>query len=54
MTNADLSAEVFSFLEQAEIQTLIICAGARNAPLVLATTTQKNFKIFNLLFSRKD
>lgn len=36
MTNFDLSQKVFDFLKQAEVQTVVVCAGARNAPLVMA------------------
>lgn len=36
MTNFDLSQKVFDFLTQASVQTVVVCAGARNAPLVMA------------------
>ncbi len=36
MTNFDLSHKVFEFFTQAEVSTVIVCAGARNAPLVMA------------------
>ena len=35
MTNFDLSQKVFDFLIQSEVETVIVCAGARNAPLVV-------------------
>lgn len=36
MTNFDLSQKIFDFLRQAQVQTVVVCAGARNAPLVMA------------------
>lgn len=51
MTNFDLSLEVFSILKQAGVENLIVCAGARNAPLVLALRDQ-NFRIFNYFEER--
>lgn len=36
MTNFDLSQKVFDFLTQAQVQTVVVCAGARNAALVMA------------------
>src|SRR3989344_693333 len=51
MTNFDLSLIVFSVLKQAGVQNVVVCAGARNAPLVLALQEQ-NFKIFNYFEER--
>ncbi len=36
MTNLDLSQKVFEFLKQASVKTVVVCAGARNAPIVVA------------------
>lgn len=36
MTNFDLSQKIFDFLHQASVQAVVVCAGARNAPLVMA------------------
>ena len=47
MTNFDLALAVFSVLKQAGTETLIVCAGARNAPLVLALPIEANFKTYN-------
>ncbi len=52
MTNADLSADVFSFFKQTETQAIIVCAGARNAPLVVALKETKDFKIYNFFEER--
>lgn len=51
MTNFDLSLIVFSVLKQAGVENVVVCAGARNAPLVLAIQDQ-NFKIFNYFEER--
>jgi 2-succinyl-5-enolpyruvyl-6-hydroxy-3-cyclohexene-1-carboxylate synthase len=51
LTNFDLSLHVFAFLKQAGVENLVVCAGARNAPLVLALQSQ-NFKIFNYFEER--
>lgn len=51
MTNFDLSLIIFSVLKQAGVQNVVVCAGARNAPLVLALQEQ-NFKIFNYFEER--
>ncbi len=51
MTNFDLSLHVFAFLKKAGVENLVVCAGARNAPLVLALQNQ-NFKIFNYFEER--
>ena len=42
---------LFSFLKQAGVDTLVICAGARNAPLVLALQNE-NFKIYSYFEER--
>ncbi|MEQ1722226.1 MAG: 2-succinyl-5-enolpyruvyl-6-hydroxy-3-cyclohexene-1-carboxylic-acid synthase [Pseudobdellovibrio sp.] len=51
MTNFDLSLHVFAFLKESGVENLVVCAGARNAPLVLALQNQ-NFKIFNYFEER--
>lgn len=51
MTNFDLSLQIFSFLKQAEVKEIVVCAGARNAPLVLALKSQ-NFKIYSYFEER--
>ncbi|MBY0554513.1 2-succinyl-5-enolpyruvyl-6-hydroxy-3-cyclohexene-1-carboxylic-acid synthase [bacterium] len=51
MTNFDLSLHAFEFLKQAGAETVVVCAGARNAPMVLALQSQ-NFKIFNFFEER--
>lgn len=43
MTNFNLCAHMFSFLKQCDVDTVIICAGARNAPFVFHLEAQ-NFK----------
>lgn len=43
MTNFNLCAHTFNFLKQCEVDTVIICAGARNAPFVFHLESQ-NFK----------
>ncbi len=52
MTNFDLSLHVFSFLQQAEVDTLVVCAGARNAPMVLALQEQCFEKSFEKSFEQ--
>ncbi len=51
MTNFDLSLNIFTFLKQAGVETLVVCAGARNAPLVYGLKEQ-NFKVFNYFEER--
>ncbi|MBC7421563.1 MAG: 2-succinyl-5-enolpyruvyl-6-hydroxy-3-cyclohexene-1-carboxylic-acid synthase [Bdellovibrio sp.] len=51
MTNYDLSLKVFDFLNQAQVQSVVVCAGARNAPLVMALKEQ-NFKIYSFFEER--
>lgn len=51
MTNFDLSENLFSFLKLAQVDTIIVCAGARNAPMVMALD-HKQFKIFNFFEER--
>lgn len=41
MTNSDLSKHVFEFLRQAGVENVVVCAGARNAPLVVALRNEK-------------
>lgn len=52
MTNTDLSRMVFSILKQAGTEHLIVCAGARNAPLVLNLENESEFKIFQFFEER--
>lgn len=51
MTNYDLSLIIFSVLKQSGVENVVVCAGARNAPLVMALQNQ-NFKIFNYFEER--
>jgi len=51
MTNFDLSQKVFDFLKQADVQTVVVCAGARNAPLVMALN-QTSFKVIQFFEER--
>ncbi len=51
MTNFDLSLKVFDFLTQAQVRTIVVCAGARNAPIVIALE-QKNFKVYSFFEER--
>jgi 2-succinyl-5-enolpyruvyl-6-hydroxy-3-cyclohexene-1-carboxylate synthase len=48
MTNFDLSKQIFAFLKQAGVERVIVCAGARNAPLVMALEkeTYKTYSFF--------
>ena len=52
MTNTDLSRLVYSVLKQAGTECLVVCAGARNAPLVLNLETEPGFKIFQFFEER--
>lgn len=52
MTNFDLALVVFSVLKQAGAENLIVCAGARNAPMVLALEAESSFKIYNFFEER--
>ena len=51
MTNFDLSLKVFDFLRQAQVGSIVVCAGARNAPLVMALKEQ-NFKVYSFFEER--
>lgn len=51
MTNFDLSQKVFEFLKLAEVQTVVVCAGARNAPLVMALN-HTSFKVVQFFEER--
>ncbi|MCC2678324.1 MAG: 2-oxoglutarate decarboxylase / 2-succinyl-6-hydroxy-2,4-cyclohexadiene-carboxylate synthase [Pseudobdellovibrio sp.] len=51
MTNFDLSRQVFSFLKQAGVEKLVVCAGARNAPMVMALGNE-DFKIYSYFEER--
>ena len=44
MTNFDLAEKIFEFLRQSLVETIVVCAGARNAPLVMSLT-KTNFRI---------
>ncbi len=44
MTNTDLCNLVFQFLEKINVEDIVVCAGARNAPLI-AQLEAKNFKV---------
>ncbi len=46
MTNSDLCLKVFDFLKHSKVETIIICAGARNAPFVLELESQNFNKIY--------
>lgn len=46
MTNFDLSEKVFNFLKSCGVDTVIVCAGARNAPLVFQLDQQPFKKVF--------
>ena len=46
MTNFDLSQKVFNFLKSCGVDTVIVCAGARNAPLVFQLDQQPFKKVF--------
>ena len=52
MTNTDLSLMVFSVLKQAGADTVVVCAGARNAPLVLNLQSDSGFKVFQFFEER--
>ncbi len=52
MTNTDLSRMVYSVLKQAGTEHLVVCAGARNAPLVLNLENMPEFKIFQFFEER--
>ncbi len=51
MTNFDLSQKVFEFLKLAEVRTVVVCAGARNAPLVMALD-QTSFELIQFFEER--
>lgn len=51
MTNLDLSLHVFDLLKQAQVETVVVCAGARNAPMVLALHDQ-GFKVVSFFEER--
>jgi 2-succinyl-5-enolpyruvyl-6-hydroxy-3-cyclohexene-1-carboxylate synthase len=51
MTNFDLSRQIFLFLKQAGVERVVVCAGARNAPLVLALE-KENFKTYSFFEER--
>jgi 2-succinyl-5-enolpyruvyl-6-hydroxy-3-cyclohexene-1-carboxylate synthase len=51
MTNLDLSLQVFEFLKQAQVKTVVVCAGARNAPLVFALQNL-NFEVIHYFEER--
>ncbi|MBC7742440.1 MAG: 2-succinyl-5-enolpyruvyl-6-hydroxy-3-cyclohexene-1-carboxylate synthase, partial [Bdellovibrionaceae bacterium] len=51
MTNLDLSLQVFEFLKASQVKSVVVCAGARNAPLIMALQKQ-NFKIYSYFEER--
>lgn len=51
MNNADLAQLIFSFLKKVGVDTIVVCAGARNAPLVLQLENQ-NFKKYHFFEER--
>lgn len=51
MTNFDLSKQIFSFFKQSGVSKIVICAGARNAPLVMALKNE-NFQVYNFFEER--
>ncbi len=51
MTNADLCTQVFDFLLHAQVETVVVCAGARNAPLIIHLEKYK-FKIVHYFEER--
>ena len=51
MSNFDLSLQVFEFLKASGTKTVVVCAGARNAPLVMALQ-KENFKIYSYFEER--
>ena len=46
MTNSDLCLKVFEFLKHAKVETVVICAGARNAPFVMKLDSEDFNKIY--------
>ncbi|MFZ3228850.1 MAG: 2-succinyl-5-enolpyruvyl-6-hydroxy-3-cyclohexene-1-carboxylic-acid synthase [Pseudobdellovibrio sp.] len=46
MTNANLCMQVFQFLLKCQVDTVIICAGARNAPFVFQLESSKLNKFY--------
>jgi 2-succinyl-5-enolpyruvyl-6-hydroxy-3-cyclohexene-1-carboxylate synthase len=51
LTNYDLSLKVFKFLSLTGVKSVVVCAGARNAPLVMALQKQ-NFKVYSFFEER--
>ena len=51
MTNFDLTQQIFDFLKFSGIDTVVLCAGARNAPFVMALEEQK-FKVYSFFEER--
>ncbi len=43
MTNSDLCLKIFDFLKHSQVETVVVCAGARNAPFVFHLENE-NFK----------
>ena len=46
MTNSDLCLKVFDFLNHSKVETVVICAGARNAPFITQLESQNFNKIY--------
>lgn len=51
MTNFDLSRQIFAFLKQAGVEKVVVCAGARNAPLVMGLENE-DFKVYSYFEER--
>lgn len=51
MTNTDLTLHIFSLLKKANVTEVIVCAGARNAPLVLNLSSTE-FKVYSFFEER--
>lgn len=46
MTNSDLCSKISDFLKYSKVETVVICAGARNAPLVIRLESENFNKIY--------
>lgn len=51
-TNQDLIQQILQLLNETQVETIVVCAGARNAPLVLELEKQKNQKCFSFFEER--
>jgi 2-succinyl-5-enolpyruvyl-6-hydroxy-3-cyclohexene-1-carboxylate synthase len=55
LTNRDLADAALDFLRQAQVRTVVVCAGARNAPLVMALEAsggESHFEIYSYFEER--